>query len=380
MKRSLRNAWIACLVLAAASPVLACSICAGNIQQGITFRQEVAGDNAKLILYGSLANPRLTSGTNGVTDLRVEAVVKPHESLGNKKLVEVPRYLPVSDPKNPPRYLIFCDVYNGKLDMYRGVPVKSAAVVDYLKGALAIKDRTKQLLYYFDYLENGDPEIANDAFLEFAKAGDQEVGQVASKLSSDKLRGWLKAPQTPENRLGLYAFLLGSCGTAVDAAYLRTQIEEPTERSLKAFDGMLGAYMLLRPREGWDLALTTLRDEKKPFTIRFGVLRTLRFFHGWKPADYRNQVLLGLRIMLPQGDIADLAIEDLRRAQLWDLTKEVLDQFGKKSHDAPIMKQAIVRYALTCPKPEAAAFVANVRATNADLVADVEESLKAEKR
>src|SRR5207302_9719530 len=96
-------------------------------------------DSARLVLFGSMSNPRLGSGAGaGVTDLQVESVVKPDPSLAKKlqknrgDKVEVPKYLPVSDPKNPPRYIIFCDVYNDKHDPYRGVPVKSEAAVEYL--------------------------------------------------------------------------------------------------------------------------------------------------------------------------------------------------------------------------------------------------------
>ena len=34
--------------------------------------------------------------------------------------MEVPRYVPVSDPKDPPKYVLFCDVYEGKLNAYLG--------------------------------------------------------------------------------------------------------------------------------------------------------------------------------------------------------------------------------------------------------------------
>src|SRR5207247_11387012 len=138
-------------------------------------------------------------------------------------------------------------------------------------------------------------------------------------------------------------------------------------------------YIQLRPEEGWEQALATLRDEKKPFPVRFAVLRTLRFFHGWKPRETQARVLRGLAAVLPQGDLADLAIEDLRRWQLWDLTAPVLAQYGKKSHDAPLMRHAIVRYALSCPKAEATQFVAERRRQEPEVVKDVEESLQFEK-
>jgi hypothetical protein len=289
------------------------------------------------------------------------------------------RYLP-TDEKDPPRYLLFADIYKGDLDFFRSTPVKSSEAVDYVKGALALdsKDRGKVLRYYFDFLEHSDKEIANDAFLEYAKASDKELGEIAPKLSPEKLRGWLKDSKTPEGRLGMYAFLLGACGSDKDAEVLRKMLDDPTDRIRVAYDGILGGYIHLKARDGWNLAMKTLQDEKKPFAVRFAVIRTLRFYHNWKPEESKENVLRGERIILGQGDICDMAIEDLRRWQLWDLTPDVLAIHGKKGFDAPIVRQAILRYALSCPKTDAAAaaFVAERRKQDPDGVKDAEDALK----
>jgi hypothetical protein len=78
---------------------------------------------------------------------------------------------------------------------------------------------------------------------------------------------------------------------------------------------------------------------------------------------------------LPHGDLADQAIEDLRRWGYWDLTVDVLSQFPKPTHTAPITRRCIVRYALCCPNEEAKRFIVAVRQTDPKLVKDVEASL-----
>src|SRR5262249_46284785 len=147
-----------------------------------------------------------------------------------------------------------------------------------------------------------------------------------------------------------------------------------------ALGGLLSGYIQLRPREGWELALAILRDSRRPFTERLAVLGMLRFYHGWKPEETRREILRGLEALLPQSDLADLAVEDLRRWQLWDLTGEVLALYGKKDFDAPIQRRALVRYALSCPRAEANRFVAQLRKQDPDLVKDVEEALQFEKQ
>ena len=183
------------ILFVAHSPALPCSLCS-NLRLSPTLRDDAA--SAKVVIYGPVSNPRLTGETAGVTDLHVEAIIKSHPIIAGKKVVELPRYLPAGDTDGPPRFLIFCDVSNGKLDPYRGVIIKPA-VVDYLKGALAIdpNDRAKLLLYSFNYLDHSEKEIAQDAFMEFVRANDREIGRIAGKLPAGKLRAWIKDPQTP---------------------------------------------------------------------------------------------------------------------------------------------------------------------------------------
>ena len=95
--------------------------------------------------------------------------------------------------------------------------------------------------------------------------------------------------------------------------------------------------------------------------------------------SYRETAVAGaspLRLVIL---MYEQAIQDLRRWQLWDLTDDVLAQHGKKSHDAPLMRRAIIRYAMCCPKPRAADFVAQRRRDDPEAVRDVEEGLQQEK-
>jgi hypothetical protein len=342
-----------------------------------TIRQDAA--LANMVLYGKLANARVTAD-GGVTELYIDKVLKSHPFLGDQKVIKIPRYVTI-DPKDP-YFVLFVDVLKGKLDPYRGIVAKSPAVVEYVQKVLALdgRDRTKTLLFYFDYLDHKDAEISNDAFREFAQATDPEIGQVGGQLAADKVRRWLQDPQTPADRLGLYGFLLGSCGGDQDASLLRSMLDKPTERTNGAIGGLLSGYIRLRPREGWKLADALLGDTRRPFIERYGVVGAVRLYHGWQPTETRAEVLRCLDVLVNQGDLADLAIEDLRRWQLWDLTDDVLGQYRNTTHSAPIVRRAIVRYALSCPKAEASRFVAEVRKQDPELVNDVEEGLRFERK
>jgi hypothetical protein len=367
------------LLVALVHPVSACSLCAGA-QQAFTLRQEAAQSSARLILVGTLHNPRLDAKGVGATDLRLikNGVLRSDPILAKREVVELPRYLEVSDPKNPPVFLVFCDVFRDKLDPFRGVPLKSAAALDYVTKALALdpKDRVGNLVFFFDHLDSADPEVSRDAFLEFAKAADQDLGAASPRFSADKLRRWLRDTATPPERLSLYALLLGACGAPADAALFDELLNQKSERTQRACDGLLAGYIRLKPREGWARTNAVLADARQPLLVRLGAVRALRFFHGWQPRENRAELLHAMTTVLRQGELADLAVEDLRQWKMWDLTPEILALYGKKGYDAPLMQRAFIRYALSCKdRDDAKRFLDDRRRSDADLVKDVEESL-----
>jgi hypothetical protein len=350
--------------------------------QGQTLTSDV--NQASMVLFGTLNNAKLNLAAGGFeqgsTDLQIEAVIKKHDILGDKKVITLPRYVPTD--KNTSKFLIFCDVFKGKIDPYRGIPVKGESdIVKYLQGALAVKDKdlTARLKFFFDYLDNGDVEIANDAYKEFANADYKDTREVAKQSSPDKLAKWLQDPATPAFRHGLYALMLGDCGGEKHAEVLRKMLDDAQKQASTGVDGLLTGYTMLKPKEGWAYLRDILQDSKKEFMLRYAALRAIRFFWNYRPdlVSERDRVE-GVTILLDQADIADLAIEDLRLHACWEVTDRVLALYDKKSHDVPIIRRYIVRYALSCPKPQASEFVAKVRKKDPDTVKDIEEFLKLE--
>jgi hypothetical protein len=309
-------------------------------------------------------------------------VQRPAPEIKGKEKLVLDRFLPV-DKGETPHYLLFCDVDTGKIDPYRGLKIKGESTVAYVKKALELSakpaDPVANLTFYFRYLDDADPEVARDAFLEFAKANDLDLARAAPKLDADRLRTWIKSPKTPAAQVGVYALLLGAYGKPADADLLRSLLDSKEERYQAAFDGLLAGYIHIRPKEGWTLAHGILADGHRSLPARLAVLRTLRFYHGSQPKESKSEILKAMRTVIEQGELADLAFEDLRRWEVWDLTTEVLKCYGQKGFDAPLMKRAIIRYALCCKKAEAAEFLKARRAAEGEVVQEVEESLKYEK-
>jgi hypothetical protein len=266
------------------------------------------------------------------------------------------------------------------------MPVKKTSDLPaYLKGAVAVRDKKlpERLKFFFRYLQNEDFEIANDALKEFGNANYTDVAQIADDLSAETIAGWLEDKRTPPHRIGLYALLLGLCSKDKEkhARLLRGLIDDPDRQLSGGVDGILAAQVLLQPKEGWEFLGTVLKDRKRGFLVRYAALRAARFFIDTrKDVIPRKDVIDAVSLLLEQTDIADLAIEDLRRWKEWKQTKKVLELKDRQSHDTAVIRRGILRFMLSSPEAEAKAYIAEMRKADPDLVEAAEELLKIEEK
>jgi hypothetical protein len=388
---------------AMARPAFACPFCSA---QGQTLSGEV--NQADFIVLGTLSNAQRDPNdfTKGSTDLTVEVVVKPHRYLKGKKVLRIPRYVPIDPKADNSKFLVFCSLYTrpadfaaaalvsgatlanpdaAQLDAYRGEPVRAdSKLAEYLKGAIAVrqKDTVARLRYFFNYLDTPDLVISTDAMNEFAAADYKEVRTLAETLPADKLVRWLKDPNTSPSRFGLYGLMLGHCGKKEDAKVLRELLDSPDRAYSSGLDGILAAYVLLDKKAGWDYLTALLKDAKKDFPVRYAGLKVLRFFWEFRPDVVAHaDVLDGMKLLVAQSDLADLPIEDLRKWGCWDQTDYILKFAAAPSHKGiPIVRRAILRFALAAPadKTEAKAYVESVRRADPERVKFVEQTLQDE--
>jgi hypothetical protein len=365
-----------------AAPASACPFCS---QQGQTLTGEVAG--ADLVLYGSLANPNQEKDT---TDLVIDTVVKSHPWLKkDQKVVQLPKCVP--DPGGDYKYLVFCYVIkNERIDPYRGLGLKAGGdVVKYLTGLAENKDKPvgERLKFFFNYLDDADAEVANDAFKEFANADYKDYKDMAKGLPPDKVAGWLKPEaKTPGFRYGLYGSLLGHCGQDKHADVLRGLLEDRDRRLSSGVDGVLAGYILLRPKEGWAYARGLMADPKQDFLMRYAALRTARFFWTYRPDVIdKKELAQGAALLLTQKDIVDLAVDDLRKWEQWDMTDRVMAIQGTDAYkELPVVRRAVLKFMIACQGGKgaganataAAGYVEAQRKQNGQAVAEAEELLK----
>jgi len=373
MKRAALMALVLGGLLLAGRPSAACPFCT---MQGKTLLQE--SSEASMVLFGTLTNP---NETNNTTDVKVETVVKDHAARGGKDTVRVDRFVPPSPDGTPYKYLLFCDVTKTRIDPYRGIACKpNSKVAVYLQKALEVKDKPvgERLRFFFDYLDSADVDVSNDAYKEFGNADYPDYRDMAKSLPADRLIKWLRDPETPGFRYGLYASMLGHCGKKKDAEVLKEMLDNADKRLTSGIDGILAGYVMLDTEAGWKYTQSVLKDPKKEFMFRYAALRSVRFLHEYR-ADVvgKKELLDGVCELLHQEDIADLAIEDLRKWKAWDRADRVLAVCKGDAYKQSIVRRSVLRYCLQCKGNAAAeAYVAAQRKADPEAVKDAEELLK----
>jgi hypothetical protein len=370
------TASLAIAIFSSPAAVIACPFCSGNTQTRSTLRMQYA--QAKVVVQGKLQNPRFDPKTDqGFTDLHIDAVLKEDPACKVPRAITLGNYLPVVG-NTPPDFLLFCGVIDGQLNPNSGTPC-NGAIAAYVKGAAGLSDNdpVAKLGYFFKYLDSPDATVAGDAFFEFARASDVEITKAARQFDAAKLRKMIASPATPIERLGVLAFLLGVSGGPADAQFLAGMLTEKplSDRTTAAFSGLLAGYILLSPKDGWQFAVSTLGDEKQTFGVRLSAIGTVRFLQSSRGSDCKADVLRCCAALIPHGEFADQAIEDLRRWGYWDLTADVLAQFSKPTHSAAIVQRCIVRYALSCPDAQSRRFIADLRISDPKLLRKVEDMM-----
>src|SRR5947208_1240515 len=96
---------------------------------------------ASFVLYGTFTNAKLdpNAGMCGSSsDFKIEKVLKDHAAIKGKDMITLPKFVPASKSK----FVVFCDVYNGVINPYRGEEAPpSSELLDYLTSSLKFKDQ-----------------------------------------------------------------------------------------------------------------------------------------------------------------------------------------------------------------------------------------------
>lgn len=330
---------------------------------------------AKFVLYARVLPPGQDS-EKGHTDFLILQVLK-GEKFQRWDVIRLPHEVEVEKPNYPPHLVLFGEQEKGKPSFYRGM-MGSTSLAEYVRGLSCLdpKDRLATLRHCFRYLQNSDPEVARDAYLEFSRADVQNLRAIGRVLPRQPVRRLIQAEPVDSYRDGLWAYLLGVRGNAEDGALVRQVLDKKLKQeSPSGLDQALIAYTLLRPKEGWAITRRLATDPKAEILHRLAAGSATRYFYESHPSVIAKKDVVDLMSQfLTHEDLADFAIEAFRQWENWQYTKPILALWGKKGVDWPLIQRSILRYALACPAPETRTFLANLRANKSSLLEEVEES------
>ena len=157
---------------------------------------------------------------------------------------------------------------------------------------------------------------------------------------------------------------------------IRGLIDKHVKQPSTGFENLLIAYISLDRKNGWSYVRKLVTEPASDFHVRHQCLRAARYFRTERPGVIAEKAILErMTMLIDQADIANIAIDDLRKSRNWEFSDKILSLYTKKDFDIPLIQRSILRYALRCPDAKAARFVADRRKEDPKRVEDVEEIL-----
>jgi hypothetical protein len=337
----------------------ACPFCSAP---SLTLAEQVAqSDAAVLVQWASGEKP----GSDSEASEDSEQVSAPGRSLGSTtyEVIEVLRGsgddLKKGGRVTIPRYRagqkgdLFLLLGTRGAQMDWGSPMEvTETSYNYMKQAPSPEaSPTERLSYFVRFLEFPDSVIANDAYAEFANAPYKDVVTITDQVPVQKVREWIKDPETAPTRLGLYGLLLGLAGTEEDARLMRDKIVEPAEEFRLGIDGVMGGYLLLTGEKGLDVIdKEKLLNKDVPFSETYAAMQALRFMWTYGSGIDKPRLRQSMRTLLTRPELADLVIADLARWKDWSIIDQLMELYDAEDYSIPSIKRAIVRYMLVAAK------------------------------
>jgi hypothetical protein len=339
---------------------------------------------ASLVVVGRVSNSRKGTAVDGaaianVVDLDISTVFKTHGILTGAKKITIR-----AEPNVKGQYVVFCEIYKGRIEAFRALPIAENSELPVYVAGMATResrplaDRVSSLLRFVNHKER---EIAADAFLELSTIEFHELGAAAAKLDPSMLARRIADPETADAQLGVYASLLGHCGNPRDhGAILRRLLENSRPGAALDLRALMLGYVALQPKEAWSyLESSIIAKPDADFRQRYAALRATNvLWDDRAKLVSRVKLVAAMLAMAEQRDVADFAINNLRRWRRWETTERILALAGRDTHRLGIIQSAILRFALQSLAAEAAAYVAAERRRDPEYVSDTEELLKLE--
>ncbi|WP_437190801.1 hypothetical protein [Planctomicrobium sp. SH527] len=370
-----------CLYLVAV-PLLACPFCDAP---STTFSEQLSqAQSVALVTWNGANKPDPLTFTNGSTTFKALEIYKQKAAeLAKNQNVTMTHYQP---GERGDLFWMLGTETEGKHNWAPPVPMSRECWEYIIKAPSRDLEISKRLKYYLNFLEHSDPEIAIDAYGEFAGSPYSALVSIKELLPRAKIVGWLQNPETTPTRRGLYGLMLGLCGTDAEKRYLEEQVLQQTEDIRFGIDGMMAGYVLLAGDAGMKkLADTKLRDPSTITSEVFSTMQLMRFLWEYTDGEVSKDLLKSsMRLLLNHPQYASLALVDLARWKDWEITPRIVKQYNTGIYADSYVKQSVIRFLISASEdkamPETAelkqakAFLAKLREEDPETVKNVERN------
>lgn len=326
----------------------------GRLQTGqaMTVRKELAGSPGELfLLFGSLP----ASNSSAETTFATTSETAEKTSANSGGVVTAGLRTTADDSQRIQQSTLLIP----ELISWNSSTPVSLEAIRYIKKAPAKSIRQADRLPYFvPFLENPDPLLSIDAWAEFANSTYDDVKLIKAELPQQNLRKWIADPMMSPERLGLYGMMLGLCGDADDAVFLKSQIGAipPTGKDDTQFfrygtDGLMGGYLLLSGIKGVEFLEETRLKPDVPAESVHAAVQAMQFVWSYE-SDLIPQARLksSMRRLLANDELRILTIINLARWNDWECWPELEQIFHDERVSDPSTQRAIVQFAEECRK------------------------------
>jgi hypothetical protein len=138
--------------------------------------------------------------------------------------------------------------------------------------------------------------------------------------------------------------------------------------------------VLLEPNTAWNEVVNLAEQKDLPFLFSYSAFSAIRMI-GNERQDVcdRKKCTAAMVRVLNRPDVADFAVDTLRKWQRWECAELILELPGKAEYKAPVIWKTVLCFALQCPTVRTANYVDAQRKLDPERVADMEELLRIEK-
>jgi len=216
------------------------------------------------------------------------------------------------------------------------------------------KDGADRLIFFQEYLEDGDEMLARDAYDEFARAPYSQLKAIKPQLKHEQVVAWIKNPEIPASRRRLYLVILGITGTEKDLPMIEEFMTSSDRKAKSGLDALIACYLTLKGESGLPLVEKLfLGNDKADYADTYAAIMAIRF-HGTEGGIIgTKQLVKALHPMLDRPELADLVIPDLAKWEDWAVMDKLFDLYKNANEKNSWVRVPVVNYLRACPLPKA---------------------------